>query len=332
MTNTYRVVHIISGDLWAGAEAQIYCLLLHLKPLCDLHAIVMNECILTEKLRACGVPVTVYHEAQLNVWQILLLLRRHLTELNPQVVHTHRQKENILGALANVTTIRAKCLRTVHGAPEFKGNWKSQAQKHVDEWIGRHLQQTIIAVSDALATQLTTVFPAQKVVVIKNGVDIDALKTSVNDGHFDQKKPHQTRIGIIGRLVPVKRVDLFLNIASQLNQDNYQFHIIGDGPLRKDLEKQAAALGLTERVKFHGHRTDIATCIAALDCVIMCSDHEGTPMTALETLALNTPLIANSVGGLSEILANQKNLLVTENTPSEYVTKILSLATLRGKE
>jgi L-malate glycosyltransferase len=67
------------------------------------------------------------------------------------------------------------------------------------------------------------------------------------------------------------------------------------------------------------------SCIASLDAIIMCSDHEGTPMTALEALALGTPLIAHDVGGLREILKDSDGR-VKNHQPQEYakfVTRII---------
>jgi L-malate glycosyltransferase len=118
-------------------------------------------------------------------------------------------------------------------------------------------------------------------------------------------------------LEPVKRVDIFLDMAEILiNQHSerfWQFHVIGDGKLKTELQEQSTRLGISECVTFHGHRKDIPNCIVALDAIIMCSDHEGTPMTALEALALGTPLIAHDVGGLKEILAANNPLSLVQN-------------------
>jgi L-malate glycosyltransferase len=74
------------------------------------------------------------------------------------------------------------------------------------------------------------------------------------------------------------------------------------------------------------------SCIASLDAIIMCSDHEGTPMTALEALALGTPLIAHDVGGLKEIFQDYKELMVLSNLPNEYCKKIAGLVARENVE
>jgi glycosyltransferase involved in cell wall biosynthesis len=94
-------------------------------------------------------------------------------------------------------------------------------------------------------------------------------------------------IGIVGRLVPVKRVDLFLEIAkSVLSQQSAAakpiFRVIGDGPLRSQMESLADRLDIANQVDFMGHVDNAERAIAQLDVLILCSDHEGLPMVALE--------------------------------------------------
>lgn len=289
-----RVLHVISGDLWAGAEAQAATLLKHLKPLCDVSAVLLNEGELATRLRAYDIPVTVFDESTLSTWQILQKLRQHMKQLKPDVVHTHRQKENIVGAIANSTTVKARCVRTVHGAPEFSGGWKTKIQRALDNWVGNNLQDVIIAVSDELRTKLIGTFPENKIQVVMNGVDVEELKTKAGIANFKKAEPNKIHIGIIGRLVPVKRVDIFLETAALFKKENkteYHFHVVGNGPLESELKAQAASLDLESIVTFHGHRSDVPSYINSLDAVVMCSDHEGLPMVALETLALDKNLI-----------------------------------------
>jgi glycosyltransferase involved in cell wall biosynthesis len=111
-------------------------------------------------------------------------------------------------------------------------------------------------------------------------------------------------------------------LIKQPEGDDYQFHVIGDGKLRAALEHSANQLGLAQLVSFHGHRKDMAACISSLDAIVMCSDHEGTPMTALEAMALGTPLVAHKVGGLAEVLSPYPELQVTEHTPTGYAKTV----------
>lgn len=329
-----RVMHIISGDLWAGAEAQAFTLLKHLSQTVELKVVLMNSGELAQRLKALGIPTSILPETQLNSWQIVTALVRHIRQFAPDILHTHRQKENILGNFACVIAamflpFRPRSLRTSHGAPEFAPVGKQRLQVGLDNWVGRNLQQAIIAVSTELKAKLAQVYPPAKIHVVNNGVDTECLLAEAQTADFKLHRPASIHLGIIGRLEPVKRIDLFLSMAERLLQGQpdtaLQFHVIGDGRLKPQLESQARQLGIENAVIFHGHRRDIASCIKSLDYIVMCSDHEGTPMTALEALALGTPLIAHNTGGLRDILQEFPALLVDNHQAQGYADCIAGL-------
>ena len=330
-----RVLHIISGDLWAGAESQAFTLLKHLNTSTALHVVVMNDGELSHRLRNLNIPVTVISESELSSFKILTRLVTVIKNFKPNIIHTHRQKENILGSFANILAAipfkkRAASVRTAHGAPEFEARGKQRIQVCLDNWAGKYLQQAIIAVSEELAGNLKNIFPAEKIHVIHNGVDPEALQAQATPADFLKNAPDYKHVGIIGRIEPVKRVDIFIDMANLLMKDKaltqkLKFHIIGDGSLRAVMEDKITQLELDDHLYFHGHRTDIASCVKSLDFIVMCSDHEGTPMTALESLALGTALVAHRTGGLKEILAGSTALLVEPNTPDRYAHKIQQL-------
>lgn len=321
-----RVMHVISGDLWAGAEVQAYTLLTQLHHDCELHVAVMNLGRLQQQLQNAGIAVTVLDESRLNSLAILRKLRQLMREFQPHIIHTHRQKEHILGALANLLSVRVACVRTSHGAPEFEPKGRQRLQVWADRLTGRYLQDAVIAVSADLAEQLRRYFPKQRIHVIHNGIDVSALTRQAAEADFRRADAQSVHIGIVGRLEPVKRVDLFLEMApiimEQFCDRQFCFHVIGDGRLRATLQRQADELGLGDRVRFHGHRDDIPTCLRSLDLLIMCSDHEGTPMTALESLALRTAIIAHDVGGLREVLADYPELRVQDHCAAGYARQV----------
>ncbi|RYY02691.1 MAG: glycosyltransferase [Gammaproteobacteria bacterium] len=327
-----RILHIISGDLWAGAESQAFTLLKHLHRSTTLHVVLMNDGELSRRLQSLDIPVTIISESEFSSTQILTKLIKIIRQFKPNVLHTHRQKENILGNVANLISSlpfgkRAASVRTSHGAPEFAPKGKQKIQVWLDNWVGKYLQQAVIAVSADLAIKLKAIFPAEKIHIVHNGVDVNELRSTVAETDFRQREPNHIHIGIIGRIESVKRIDIFIEMASQLLNDPtivnpLSFQIIGDGSLRLEMEKKVGDLGLGKSIFFLGHRADIAACISSLDSIVMCSDHEGTPMTALEALALGTPLIAHEVGGLIEILKDNSMLLVSDHSGAGYAATL----------
>lgn len=333
-----KVLHIISGDLWAGAEVQAYTLLTSLPTECELLVILMNHGELEQRLIQAGINTQVIDERNHNGLKIIGKLVAVIRCFTPDIIHTHRQKENILGSLANLIASpfnsqqrwrMIKSVRTTHGASEHNARGIKKLQIWLDHFCGTYLQDAIISVSNDLATKLQVNFPKRKIHIIENGINVKQLRDAEPAQDIRTNHPHAFHIGIIGRLEPVKRVDIFIDMAQHLlantPSEQIKFHIIGDGKLRNQLITQAETRKLNQHISFYGHRTDPAQVIAALDMVVMCSDHEGTPMTALETLALGKPLVAHNVGGLREILSEQPMLLVDDHSPAGYSNRILQL-------
>lgn len=313
-----KILHVISGDLWAGAEVQAFTLLKQLKLTHDIYVVLMNDGELANQLRGVKIDVTILDESNISSAGVFFRLISILKGLKPNIIHTHRQKENILASLANLFSVRVRCIRTQHGAYEFKGNWKTKIQRLIDKLVGRYLQQAIIAVSTDLKLKLVHDFPVNMIHVVENGVDVKMLMDATYLVDFKLAEPEIKHIGIIGRLVKVKRVDIFLEIASLAIKrgENFQFHIIGDGPMLGELKSRAKQLKLDGSVIFHGHRTDIPACIYSLDVVVMCSDHEGMPMVALETIALSTALITRNIppfNHFSEVIRVENRAPYQEN-------------------
>lgn len=332
MSLQIRALHVLSGDLWAGAEVQAFTLISQLAqmPHTEVAAVLLNEGLLAERLRSAGISVWVMDERRMTSMQLFVRLRGVLAEWEPNVVHTHRDKENVLGALANRFCRNAPSVRTVHGAREHDSapGWRGARHRllgRIDRWCGRRLQQKVISVSRELAERLAREFSPEKIIVIENGVDIDAVKAGKGVAEFRSAEPEAVHVGIVGRLVRVKRVDLFIQAAALLqreySQRSWRFHIFGDGPLRPELERLSADEGVASRVTFHGHRLDIPTCLAGLDALVISSDHEGMPMVALEAASLGVATVAHAVGGLPDLIPGP--LLVARHDALGYRDGVL---------
>jgi len=311
------VFHVASGDLWGGAEAQLLTLAKQLQTYSGVHVtvVLLNHGELEKRLIEQAISTIVFDERNMSFLSILVSLIKLFNEKRPEVIHSHRQKENILSSLANALTVRVKCIRTQHGAPEFQHSWK-QLHKKIQHWLdcfcGRFLQRKVIAVSGELAKKLESNFSKAHIAVIENGVDLEHLKRCRANAQF-KLAPLTTasvttkHVGIVGRLVPVKRLDLFLgmvriffeSVESDVDNHTTHFHIIGDGPLRSKLEQQAKELGIVESVTFYGHVDNVADYLLSLDVLMMCSDHEGLPMTLLEAMALGVPVVSHNAGALT---------------------------------
>lgn len=275
----------------------------------EVRVALLNDGMLAEKLRAEGVVTTVLDEQQHGGVWICRALVRMCREFRPGVVHTHRKKENILGAVAARLT-GAKSLRTVHGWTEFP-RLGLHVPKHLwrclDVAAGRYLQDRIVAVSADLRQRLLPMFGAGKLSVVENGIDLGAVRSARNAPASLPGEPGAKRIGIVARLVPVKRHDRFVEAASLLLGDgrtDYHFYIVGDGPQSGAIKSLIGQSGHGDRFHMLGFREDVLQVMAALDALVVCSDHEGTPMAVLEAAALAVPIVTVPLPSIAAVLAS----------------------------
>lgn len=122
-----RVLHLISGDLWAGAEAQAAILLSWLirNPELKISAIIFNEGSLSQKLRELGIPTYVFQEKMCNSPWLLFKVKQIMSKNQIQILHTHRYKENIIGGIAAFLSGVPYRIKTVHGLNEPFGGIKT---------------------------------------------------------------------------------------------------------------------------------------------------------------------------------------------------------------
>jgi glycosyltransferase involved in cell wall biosynthesis len=145
--------------------------------------------------------------------------------------------------------------------------------------------------------------PAARLHLLPNVIDCDQFDVP------SRPSGRRVRLLMVGRLVQQKRVDRFLRLLHglRLRHSNFEGVVVGDGPLRNHLERQAQDLGLVAHVKFAGIVTDMAGVYRDADVLVLTSDFEGTPNVVLEAMASGLPVLSTDVGGVSEILTHGKN-------------------------
>jgi len=309
-----RVCHLISGDLWGGAEAQALALLgdLSKREGVELRAVLLNEGILSDRLASLGVPVHVIDEGKLGFLGIRSALRGHLKRHPQDILHSHSYKENLLAAsLGRRSRVATRLVKTVHGTREFYSGFrrvKAFFYTTLDRAAGRYCFDRIIAVSEDTRRRLEPAYPSRLLTVIPNAFDPEAIRPSrpPEDVRAELGLTSSEKIlGTAGRLAPVKGYGFLLEAFKLIHdqEPGVRLLVIGEGPLEAELKNQARELGLAHAVLFPGFRTDIADLLNALDVFVMSSLHEGTPTVLLEALALQKPVVSTSVGGIPEVLA-----------------------------
>jgi glycosyltransferase involved in cell wall biosynthesis len=324
-----RVLHVVSGDLYAGAEriveelavAQHSCLKMR------VFAAVLNEGRLAHNLREAGVDTHVFDEQSLGAAALLVALRRCITITRPDVVHTHRFKENVLGGLTSVGY--AASIRTVHGAPEFSRSrtLRDRLVDTLDRFVATRLQRRIVCVSQELSDRLSANYPRGALETIVNGIDGARVRSAA--AASVPALAGEVHVGVFARLVPVKRIDVAIDVVSRVRQQlgtDVTLHIFGDGPLESALRAQAAGgRGIT----FHGITQQAPAYMRQMHALLMTSSHEGLPVAALEAMALSVPVVATRTGGLPHLLADGDcGWLVDANDADGYVRALIEAVSL----
>jgi len=153
--------------------------------------------------------------------------------------------------------------------------------------------------------------PADKVRVIPNGVDLERFHPRWPDGLLQQElglAPKNPVVGIVAALRPEKNHPLFLRAAALVHRELPQarFLIVGDGPQRDELESLAAELSISEVVHFLGTRHDVPEVLALVDVLVLSSHMEANPISILEAMAAEKPVVATRVGSVEETVVDGK--------------------------
>jgi glycosyltransferase involved in cell wall biosynthesis len=230
----------------------------------------------------------------------------------------------------------------VHGGQEIHAPWwrvHQHAIHYLNVLCGRFLQQAVVAVSAELGNALRTVYGAEKVHVIENAIDVGYVDAVAHGRPQVAVTQDAFNIAIVGRLVPVKRHDLLLAALRDLRaagERGWRLFVIGDGPLKASTEALCADYGLADAVQFTGAVDPVYPLLARMDLLVMPSDHEGLPMTLLEAMALQVPVIAHRVGGIPVVVGDgDYATLVDAHTPDGYrdaIGNVMRDAAMRDKK
>jgi glycosyltransferase involved in cell wall biosynthesis len=189
--------------------------------------------------------------------------------------------------------------------------------------LKRYFNRTVAVSNDIRKVLLSREkFRPDQVTSIHNGI---GLVHPVPQGRSITGQVH---IGTVGRMVAVKNYDLFLEVAAELKKEvnNVRFSILGNGPLQMSLTRRVKDLRLENEVTFYSPRLDPFPYYRSLDIYLNTSFHEGIPLTILEAMSCQKPVIAPSVGGIPEIITSgEQGLLVEDYTPGGFVRGCLPL-------
>lgn len=281
--------------------------------------------------------------------RIKLIIR----EYQPDIVHTHASKAGAIGRLAAISSKVPVIVHTFHGHV-FHGYFNpivARVYKFIERYLAKK-SSAIIAISDIQKQELSQdhkIADRDKFHVIPLGFDLKRFSENVEEkrASFRQKfgiEKGEIAVGIIGRLVPIKNHQLFINAAKHVSQNSnkrVRFVIIGDGESKEEIEQQCIAASLSygngkngENVIFTSWVKEVDWALAGLDIVCLTSLNEGTPVSLIEAQAAEKPVISTEVGGIKNVVLPNKSAFLTKTEEEEkycnYVLKMVEDDALRN--
>lgn len=221
------------------------------------------------------------------------------------VIHTHLSTASLLGALA-ARLVKKPSVAHVHG---------------LNTATCFRLSTLVIAVSEAVKRHLIAQgISAERIRVVHDGIDLSCfvpmpLAEARKRLDWDENSPI---FGVFGRLSEEKGQRIAIEALYLLirGNPNARLVLVGDGRDRRDLETAAEALGISNAVEFAGFVEDVSGLMSACNAVIVPSLKEGMGLAAVEAMALERPVIASMVGGLSEVVDQRETgILVAPCNP-----------------
>lgn len=327
-----KILHLISSGGLFGAERVILNLATQLKEgtstVGALHNRHNPHLEIIQAAERLELKTTVFDsQGQCDV-KTVLQIKKFLTENQVDILHTHNYKSDILGFLA----ARLAGKRWVATNHVWHGtDAKMRFYERLDAIVLKFTDK-VIAVSEEIKDGLIKRgFRPERVQVIPNGIDIVPFQEKFQKLELRRSlgiQPHETVVVIVGRLAKEKGHGVFLDAAASIIRErkDSKFLIVGDGPLRQELTKRVSEMELTDSVIFAGIRQDMPAVYAMSDIMVNSSFIEGMPMTILEAMASQIPVVATAVGGVPQIVIDgQTGLLVPPGDAGALAERILFL-------
>lgn len=315
-TRRPRVVLAITLAEVGGAQSYVAALLPALAERYDVVLAAYGEGPLRDAATRAGVRfVPLRHVRRpIRPWRDvagLVELSRLLRRERPQILHASSSKAGVVGRLAAALSRVPIRIFTVHG-------WAFAAYEGLPSRLYR--------LTDRLMAPLTTVTicvsereraagleagtcRADRTVVIHNAVDVAAAPRSSHD----RATP---RLIAVGRLKAPKDFLTLIRALAALPAGSFEAVIVGDGPDRDAVEAEIRRLGLDGSVRLTGERGDVPALLAGSDVFVLSSRSEGLPVSVLEAMAAELPIVASNVGGLAELVVDgESGILVPPGDP-----------------
>ena len=331
MANVRILYCIDSVGYDAGTERQLAEIIKHIdKDRFDVHLCCFEEGPRIRELREHCTPLIlpVRRLYTLNAFRQIRRLRRYINEQGIDVIHTFMVKAGIVGVLA----ARKSLCKAVIGSRRNMGYWLTPFYLRLFRYLDRHTTRLLANSERAKEFVVRTErVPPKKVDVLYNGVDM--AKYACGAGAPATADwlgiPGDAKVvGIVANFRPVKDHALFLRAAREIaaRVPEAAFLLVGTGPLREELARLAADLGISNKVFFTDGRGAVPGYLARMSVGCLTSHSEGFSNAILEYMAAGLPVVATDVGGNAEAVEDDATgVIVPGRDPADFAKPVIAL-------
>jgi len=349
-----KILFLITKSNWGGAQRYVFDLATSLDP--EKYEVVVAsgaEGILTTKLneagiRTCTIPGLTRDISLLKELRATFALARIIRTEAPDILHVNSSKAGGLGALLGRIFFIPRVIFTAHGWAfnEDRPAWQKYILKSI-QYVTVLLSHHTIAVSTATRAQMNWPFAQQKMTVVHPGRTMHEVKKREDARGILETKVHGSAanlseyhtdlwVGTIAELHPVKQLHRAIDSIAALTHTipNVRYIIIGDGQLATSLQQQVRDLGVEKHIFFTGAITEAARFLSAFDVFVLPSSSEAFGYVLLEAGLAHVPVVATNVGGIPDIITDEKTGLLVPplDTPklTDALKRLLNDANLRN--
>ncbi|HEY6898678.1 MAG TPA: glycosyltransferase [Rhodocyclaceae bacterium] len=321
-----KILHTEWSDGWGGQERRILLECDGLRARGHTVEIATREsCWIAREAESRGIPVSFFPMRRKLDVSGIRQLSLHLKQQQFDVVHTHSGMDAWIGGIAAKLAGTPALVRTRHLFMPFHRSPLN---------FVHYLPDRLFCLGETMGRMLVDEcgFPAREVLNIPTGIDFAAFRPARSRAEVRAElgiAADAFFVLVVGVLRGVKRHDVGINGFAQFLAGGGQGHLClaGDGPMRSDMEALVAQLGIGDKARLLGHRTDVPDLMGAADVLLLTSRSEAQSQALTQGLGLGIPAVATAVGGVPEVVMHeQTGLLVPPDDPAAVAAALARLA------
>lgn len=325
-----KIIHICQSNI-GGTTEYIYLLLKNMdKNKYENILICPSSGNIQKRISKLGIRIYVLDMIReisiLKDLKDIIKIRKIIKKEQPDFLLLHSSKAGALGRIARLGIKNLKVLYNPHGwSFNIEGSSGKKFFYGVIEKFLSFFAEVIINISkDEYETAIKRKISREKMIIIKNGIEIEKYKENKKEQFLDKYV-----IGFVGRLSEQKNPLFLIEIAKELlnkKEENFLFYIVGDGELREEFEKKIKKNNLENYFFLKGWSEKVEEEIKNFDITLMVSKWEGFGLVVCEYMAARKPVVAVKVGGVKDIIENEKNgILIKEYNSQKFAENIIRI-------